>query len=698
MQARAARRFAVALVLLLCSTWCIPRVARPQGTPAGTTARTAASPADTTVRAATPPDSTVRAAAVPQDTTRAAAARAAATGHVPVARAIDVVAERKVGGGSLEDILPLRRPVFLSPLPLFGPIQGVLALPDGGGPIRLEGVSNAAERATDEPLLGSVELGWGAPWLAFALNDPRTDATETLDLDSLRVIPEPETFLAPGEAVARPEPVGPAFPRAEADTARGGTARTTLVYRRGSGDAQLTGIRFLTSMFRHTIYASYTRNQANGWAPLDRALAGRYALRAELGRAASHRLELEGLIYERSIRDSVGGASEWDRRHLALRAARYGARSSDRWQIRIGSGKETWIISPDAFAPEAGSRERWEFPTIAANALFSWSPTRALTWIGSVEGASRKVVYRADSLPAFEPRRGEARGHVGSRLALGASAGAGIDAAYDVRETQSGFLDARASLWGSAEGARGRIDVESVHDRPSWVDLLTPATLHTFFSPSTFLQTDLSRAGDPSIRPRRLTGALASAGMTPIRGFDVEVSGSYRRVTHDFGWNVSADTVGGVYQVSSLAGERGSGWLSHAALGWEFRRGPIRARGVGWIRGGPDSLSPQSGSPPRRALDAALELRAILFKGDLPLRFGVESHARGPRRGLIREPGRVTWDGTLSADFGAAGVYLRVRDVFDQRPGSAIWDPAAPSGAPLPGRTFQAGVAWSLWD
>ncbi|HXL14614.1 MAG TPA: hypothetical protein VN972_00900, partial [Methylomirabilota bacterium] len=335
---------------------------------------------------------------------------------------------------------------------------------------------------------------------------------------------------------------------------------------------------------------------------------------------------------------------------------------------------------------------------IAADGLFSWHPARSLTWIGSVEAASRKVVYRAGSLPAFEPRRGEARARLGSRYALGSSGGVGIDAAYDMRETQPGFLDARASLWGNASLARGRIDVESAHERPSWVDLLTPATRDTFYSPSTFFQTDLSRAGDPTIRPRRLTGALGSVGLTPIRGLELELSGSYRRVTRDFGWNVSADTVAGVYEVSSLAGERGSGWLSHAALGWEYRRGAIRARGVGWIRGGPDSLSPQSGSPPRRALDAALELRAILFKGDLPLRFGVESHARGSRRGLIRESGRVTWDGTLSADFGAAGVYLRVRDVFDQRPGSAIWDPAAPSGAPLPGRTFQAGVAWSLLD
>src|SRR4051794_7356952 len=166
----------------------------------------------------------------------------------------------------------------------------------------------------------------------------------------------------------------------------------------------------------------------------------------------------------------------------------------------------------------------------------------------------------------------------------------------------------------------------------------------------------------------------------------------------DFGWSVSVDTLGGGIDLSSVAGRRGSGWLSHGALGWDFQRGAFRSRGVAWIRDGADSLSPQAGSPPRHALDARAEARIVLFQGDLPLHFGVESHARGARRGLIREAGLVTWDGTLSADFGSAGAFLRVQDLFDRRPGSAIWDPTVPSGARMPGRTFQAGVVWNLLD
>jgi hypothetical protein len=631
---------------------------------------------------------------------RAKSPAAADTTRAPASslRRIDLTSERKAGAASLENVLRFRWATFLAPIPLFGPTQGSLTLPDGGGPVRLDGWIREGERATDEPLIGSAALGWGAPWLALALDDPRTNGTDVLDLDSIELPLVPGDFREPGEILTRPLPRGPASP-APGDTARSGITRTTLLYRKGSGDQKLTGARFQTGVFRRRVYASYTRSQANGFEPLERSLSSRYALRAELGGWMSHRFSLEGLLYERSIQDSSGGASEWDRRHVALAATHDGTRWSDAWRLRFGTAKETWVLTPDqALTPEPGSRERWEFPTTSAEGSISYRSDPATTWITSVQAASRKIVYRADSLPAFEPRRGEARVRLGGRRVMGSVSGVGFDAAYDVREAQPSFWDGRFSLWSGTGGTRGRIDVESAHDRPSWVDLLTPATLHIFASPSQTVLSELSRSGDPTLRPRRLSGALGALGLTPLRGLDLELSGSYRRVTDDFGWNVSADTSGGVIQVASAAGKRGSGWLSHAAVGWEFKRGPIRARGLGWIRGGPDSLAPRAGSPPRRALESALDLRLVLFHGDLPLRFGVESHARGPRQGLIREAGQVTWDGTLSADFGSAGVYLRIEDVFDRRPGSAIWDPTVPSGAPLPGRTFQAGVSWNLLD
>jgi len=644
----------------------------------------------------------------PADTSRASVAGPAAsaraplptsTAKVPAAPPIDVVQARKIGSASLEDLLRLRRPVWLGALPLFGPTQGSLALPDGGGPIRLDGWSNEAERATDEPLLGSVALGWGAPWLAFSLDDPRADATETLDLDQVTFPSDRAVLGGPGETLTRPVPKGPFFAPSPSDTAMSRRSRTTLVFRKGDGDAQLTGARFQTSLFRRDFYASYSRNQANGMAPLASALSARYALRASLGRAAEHRIDVEGLLYERSIKDSVGGESEWDRRHLAVLAAREGTRSSDAFRVRIGTAKETRIVSPDASGDDAGSRERWEFPTIDAEGSVSVRSGSALTWIASGKAASRKIVFRVDSSPALKPRREDARLGLGARYALGPDAGAGIDAAYDMRETQPGFWDARASVWTGAARLRGRLDLESADQRPSWVDLLTPPVTHSYFviDPVPLL-TDISRSGDPGLRPRRLTGAITSVAFMPEERLRLEFSASYRRVTDDFGWDVSADTAGGIYHVSSVARTRGSGWLSHAGLAWEFRRGAIRTRGVGWVRGGSDSLSPRSGSPPRLAMDAAVDLRVILFHGDLPLRFGVESHARGPRKGLIREPAVATWDGSLSADFGPLGGFVRLHDLFDRAAGSAIWDPAVSGPAPMPGRNFQVGVAWNLLD
>jgi hypothetical protein len=602
------------------------------------------------VRAGPPaPRDSIRAfSPAPADTSRASAAAQAPAGVAPPAPAItapsmrvggpvDMTVERKLGAASLEDVLPLRRAFFLAPLPLFGPTEGSLALPDGGGRLRLNGWENEAEHTTDEALLGSNALGWGAPWLAFGLSDPRTDAVEALDLDAIESPIERPEFHGPGDAAVRLHPSGPAFARSATDTVRAPTSKTTLIYQKGDGDAQVAGARFQTYALRRRAYASYSRNQAGGSGPLSQAVSARYEARADLMRALAHRIEVEGLLYERSIKDSIGAENEWDQRHVVLSATRDGERWSDVWRLRLSHAKETWVLSPDAnLTADPGSRERWEFPTIAAEGSMAWRPDPTLTWIATVEAASRKIVYRVDSIPAFEPRREEARLHLGTRWALGRGTGAGLDAAYDVRESQPGLLDARASLWGAARGLQGRLDLESAHDRPSWVDLLTPATHRQFLSipqDPTVVVSDLFRSGDPGLKPRRLTGALASAGIAVARGLRLDFSGTLRRVTDDFGWDVSVDTVGGSYTVSSTARPRGSGWLSHAACGWEFRGGPIRARGVGWIRGGPDSLSPRGGSPPRSALDAAFDVRIVLFQGDLPLRFGLESHARGPRRG-----------------------------------------------------------------
>src|SRR5947207_1228735 len=208
--------------------------------------------------------------------------------------------------------------------------------------------------------------------LLSALSPARLEAAAQ-DPDSLRFPLERASFRGPGEALTRLIPRGPAFP-APGDTTGRGASRTTLLYQRGDGNAQLAGIRLQTTGFRRGVAASYTRNEANGWAPLLSTKTSRYAVRAELGRLASHRLELEGILHERTIEDSVSvgvplettGRNEWDRRHVALSASRAGERFSDSWRVGIGKEKETWVLSTNLnLSPDGRSLQSWEFPTLA---------------------------------------------------------------------------------------------------------------------------------------------------------------------------------------------------------------------------------------------------------------------------------------------------------------------------------------------
>ena len=631
-----------------------------------------------------------------------AAARALAAAAAAVQAPVGWVGERKLGSASIEDALRQRRPVLLEELPVFGSAQGPLRAPDGGGTIRILVPGGRDERTTDETLVGSTGLGWGVPSLATALDDPRADAVDPIDLDALSFPSQRVSYRLPGETLLRPVPIGPG-PEADASTLRSRAPRTTLFYGKGKGDVVATGVRIQTIAWGRRLYASYARQQADGVDPIENTLSDRYAVRADLIRLMDHRLEADALLFKRSIRDSMSGdpsdrgGAEWERSHAALTATHDGERWSDAVRFRASKDKATSRVSFGANSSIGGSRERWKFPTLSVEASTAFRPDSTWTWVFDAAAASREISYRTDSLPQFRPRRGDLRGHLGLRVGHPTGAGAGFDAAYDARETQPGFLDGRISGWSAPRAIRGRLDLESTHERPSWVDLLQPPTTLTFTSPIDFTTSFLVRAGDPSLRPRRLTGAVGAASLV-TGALRVELTGSLRRVTDDFGWDLSADSSLGGYTLRSEARLRGDGWLSCASGGWEFRKGPLHTRGVAWVRGGPDSLSPRAGAPPRVALEATADVRFVLFQGDLPIRLGVESHARGPRRGLVDEAGQVLWDGTAGADLGPAGVFLRIRNAFDHRVGSALLDPYASEWSPLPGRAFSFGVVWNLVD
>jgi hypothetical protein len=191
---------------------------------------------------------------------------------------------------------------------------------------------------------------------------------------------------------------------------------------------------------------------------------------------------------------------------------------------------------------------------------------------------------------------------------------------------------------------------------------------------------------------------LAAASFAATRGVELLAFGSARRVTDDFGWNATRTDSVDTIRIEDVAGPRGSGWLWHAAGGIEATLGPLTARGVAWGRGESAALSPRAGSPPRAGLDASVGIRASFFRGDLPLALEVLAHATGRRRGLIEAPALVTWDGRLRSDFGAAGVFGTLTNVFDRLVPSSVYEIDRDGGAPLPGRAFSIGVVWYLLD
>ena len=605
---------------------------------------------------------------------------------------IDLRRERTQGTASLEEALRLRRAAFLQALPIYGPPQGALLLADGRGPIHAASPRQESDGSTDRTAVGSTALSWGVPDLAAALDDSRGTGLEALDLDALDFPFERSAFQGPEDALATPLPQGPVYGTRNAVPRASARARSTLFYRNGDGGDLATGARFLIPAWGRNVYASYTHLKGEGLDPIRDSKSIHYTLEADLPRFLSHDFAVGWWLLNREITDWTGGRAEWERRQWNLRASGEGATVKDSWIARVSDSKRTQV-GPDA------SRERWKLPEVSLEGAAEWRQSASLTWIASGRALSQRVSYRVGQLPAFAPRREAARVHVGVRHPLGASSGVGADAAFDARETDPGLWDARASIWSETAKLKGRLDLESAHNRPTWIDRLTPPRTLSFDDPIQHPAYALFvRSGDPSLGARTLQGSVGSASYAPWRGFSLQPSASLHRVTNDFGWDLRREARGDSLFIEDRARVRGSGWVSHASLGWEFHWRALLGHGVGWMRGGPDALSPRAGSPPRRALDAAVGARHAFFEGDLGLRLSVEAHARGARRGAIEEPAQVTWDGALNGEIGDASIFFRLDDVFDRSVGSGVWTPERFSGAALPGRAFRMGVVWNLVD
>lgn len=691
--ARSAAAFAGAVACALLVGWCAaeedrPPEAPPSGTPSGTRA---------------PADSSLLVRVQPRDSTRVTRAPARDTSRVAAPSVVDFEAQRKTGDVSLERALQGRRSALLLPLPLFGTPTGALEVPDAGSRLRISPLGSVADVATDRTLVSAASYGIGLLDLASTLDAPRADGVETLDLSALGGTLRPEPFDRAGALLAE-IPAERAITRGlPGEGRRERRAKSALYYSNGDAGILDTGARFVTSSLGRGFGGSYARHDADGISPLHHEVSTRYALALGLPRALKQSLWVEGDIFDWTVEDDaiainpftsavepVLGRAEINSRTLTLHGRGTGQRPS-RWTIRAGEAKRT-RVEPD------GRRERWEFPEWSATWNGELGTWRGWTPIASLRGDSRKVEF-ADSVPQFAPRREEARAGAGLRRSLGPGGGVEADVAIDWRETAPTLLDGRVSTWREGSRASGRIDLEWAHERPSWVDLLTPERVVTAPRlPDGAKWLRLSRAGDPGLQPRRLSGALARGSYVVSRALAFSAEGSVRRLHDDFGWDLSRLDTADTLFLDASAALRGDGWVSHGALSFSFRPGPLRLRGLGWARGGSDRLSPQAGSPPRYGGDGAAFLHVVLFQGDLPVDVGFDLHAQGPQADVVRGPGWAAWNASVRADFGPAGAFFEFNNVFDRRVPSAVFDAVTDRAVPMPGRAFQFGVVWYLFD
>jgi len=671
-----------------------------------TAAGAAAPPSDVPARTTAAADSSLLIRVRAPDSTSAAGASVRDTVRVSLPPAVDFEEQRKRGDASLESALRGRRAALFMPLPLFGVATGALSVPDAGSRLRISPLGTVADVATDRTLLAAKAYGIGVWDLAAALDNPRADGAETLDLTALGRGLKPEPFDRAGALLA--EPVAErVFTRVvPGEGRRERRAKSALYYSNGDAGILDTGARFVSPALGKGIGGSYARHEADGISPLHHLVSTRYALATGFPRALRHDLWVEGELFEGTVEDEADstnpstsavetllGRAEIASRSVTLHARAAGERRLSRLTLRAGEAKRTRVESD-------GWRERWEFPEWSLRWNGELGSARGWTSLASLQADSRRVEFATVGGRLFAPRREEARAGAGLRRALGRAGGMEATLAADWREASPTLLDGRLSTWGEGSRASGRIDLEWAHERPSWVDLLSPERV-AIATPRSFLFTKMlriSRSGDPGLQPRRLAGALARGSYAVSRALVLAAEGSVRKLNDDFGWELyRLDTIDTLF-VDTRAVRRGDGWVSHGAISLAFQPGPLRLRGLGWARGGPDRLSPRAGSPPRYGADAGAAVRVVLFQGDLPIELGFDLHAQGPRVGILREPGWATVDGSLHADFGPAGAFFEFDNVLDHRAPSALYDVVSDRAVPMPGRAFRFGVVWYLFD
>jgi hypothetical protein len=680
---------------------------------AATDTTRSAAPADT-VGAGAPSDTTARGAVA--DTLRGGAVEVTDSTRVtrrapavpPPSETLSFEEERKRGSLSLAQALRAQRPAWIRPLPMVGPEVGPISLPDAGSRIRTAPAGVRPVSSTERTIIAAPRYGVGLVDLATALDAPRAEEEEIFDLITLRADLRPASFARAGELLAQPA-AEYSFERVmPGASGRLRRPRSALYYGNGRSGEVDVGVRFLSSALGWGIGASHTRHEAEGVVPLRRSRTERYALASGLPRALGQHLWLDGVVFDWTIEDEVPSVNPFtsdpitiqNRSELQDRVIRlHGRDSGDSWSSEWTAGAAD-IRRTQVDAAER--RERWKLP----EASLEWKARAGSDsgWAAHVDASarSRGISHQVGETADIDLRRKEARVAVGIGRALGAGAGIEGGAAGDWRETDPALLDARLSFWRERSRARYRIDVERSHERPTWIDRLTPFAVIDSGIANTTSRIRITRSGDPSLAARSLTGALARASFDLTAKISVTLEGAARYVERDFGWTLSrvgtVGTFGDTVFVETRAAERGDGWTSYAGASLRARAGAFTFHAAGWARGGPDRLSPRAGSPPRFGADAAAETRVVLFQGDLPLIARVEAHGEGPRTGDPVDPGWVALDGSLRADFGAAAVIVEATNLFDRAIPSGITDVGTGRSIPMPGQSLRLGIVWYLLD
>ena len=617
---------------------------------------------------------------------------------------IDFDAQRKRGDVTLEAALQGRRAAAIAALPLAGAPTGSLFEPGSG--VRWE---PGADRPPGE---GATDRAWivGAPYgIGFfdshtSIVDPASEGRDVLDWTAIDSSTEPRPFRRADALLTGPEPASSlagAMPGQPVDSRR---PKSAIYYSNGDFGELVTGARFASPALGRGIGAAYSRHEANGVAPLSNSIGSRYAGAVGLPGALGHSFWVDGWLFERTIKDealqadafsdiqTVLGRSEAKTKTISLHGRAVGARATSQWAVRGARAKRT-RVEPD------GRRERWEFPEWSLAWTGTWSVDSTWTAVAGVDAAARRVEYADATGAAFSSRKDQGRLVFGARRAWGQTSGLAADAAWDVRASDAALWDARLSLWKEAARASGRIDLESAHERPTWIDRLTPARTLTATRLPDFAKTlRLTRAGDTALEARRLSGATAQGAIELSRALSLSGSAALRRVTNDFGWDLTRAESADSLLVNVAARQRGDGWTSYAALGFSARTGTAALRGLGWARRDADALTPRAGSPPAWGLEGAFDVGITLFHGDLPLVLGIEAHVVGKRDGLIQDEAGATFDGALRADFGNAGAFLEWQNLFDRRYRSALYDLSEDRGVLMPARALHFGLVWYLLD